>query len=99
MLETLVAFATKTSAGGFAWDHDIYAGVGKEYAQWRAWMAILSGLRSAFPDIVMDHRQTAHMCVQATCSRPMAAREYHMVARSSTRNHPTQAVSIFTSLT
>ena len=30
------------------------------YGQWRAWMAILAHLRSKFPDIVMDHRQTAH---------------------------------------
>ncbi len=32
----------------------------KRYAQWRAWMRILETLRQIYPDIVMDHRQTAH---------------------------------------
>ena len=31
------------------------------YGQWRAWMAILAHLRTQFPDMVMDHRQTAHI--------------------------------------
>ena len=51
-----------SGAGGFAWDHNIYAGdTSKQYSQWRAWMRILEKLRQDFPDIVMDHRQTAHM--------------------------------------
>eukprot|EP00939_MAST-03C_sp_MAST-3C-sp1_P002884 g2884.t1 len=60
--ETLLAFANRTYAGGFAFDHDIFAGdSSKQYSQWRSWMWILKNLRDAFPDIVMDHRQTNHM--------------------------------------
>ncbi len=59
---TLTAFMRRSGAGGFAWDHNIYAGdASKRYSQWRAWMRILKKLREDFPDIVMDHRQTAHM--------------------------------------
>ena len=31
-----------------------------KYAQWRGWMQILKALRTEYPDIVMDHRQSAH---------------------------------------
>ena len=59
--DTLKAFVDRTHAGGFAWDHNIFAGgVDLQYAQWRAWMRILKDLREAHPDIVMDHRQTNH---------------------------------------
>ena len=63
--DTLLAFVAATGAGGFAWDHDIFAPEGggmrpAAYSQWRAWMAILRRLRRAYPDLVMDHRQTAH---------------------------------------
>jgi hypothetical protein len=62
MAGSLVGFMAKTGAGGFAWDHDIFAGdASKRYAQWRSWMNILAVLRARFPDIVMDHRQTNHM--------------------------------------
>lgn len=62
MLETLSTFMSVTGAGGFAWDHNIYAGPQTlQYAQWRAWMYILGTLRQRFPDMVMDHRQTAHL--------------------------------------
>jgi hypothetical protein len=58
----LDAIQTKTGSGGFSWDHDIYAGGAElRYAQWRAWMHILAFLRSKHPNMVMDHRQTAHM--------------------------------------
>jgi len=60
-VQTLTAFMLKTGAHGFAWDHDIFAGdASLRYAQWRAWMRILAALRATFPEIVMDHRQTAH---------------------------------------
>lgn len=62
LLETLLAFMKVTGAGGFAWDHNIFAGgPDLQYAQWRAWMRILKELRLRHPDMVMDHRQTAHM--------------------------------------
>eukprot|EP00040_Diaphanoeca_grandis_P027141 m.153801 g.153801 ORF g.153801 m.153801 type:complete len:1087 (-) comp30851_c1_seq1:41-3301(-) len=62
MISRMTVFMTKTRAGGFAWDHDIYAGdASLHYAQWRGWMRILGALRESFPEMVMDHRQTAHM--------------------------------------
>lgn len=61
LLSTLVAFVKKSGAGGFAWDHDIFTRYEHlRYAQWRSWMSILAELRLFFPDLVMDHRQTAH---------------------------------------
>jgi hypothetical protein len=60
-IKTMKAFMHKTGSAGFAWDHDIFAG--KEslrYMQWRGWMRILAALRAEHPDMVMDHRQTAH---------------------------------------
>ena len=61
LLETLLAFMNVTGAGGYAWDHDIFAGGAElRYAQWRGWMRILATLRAHYPDMVMDHRQTAH---------------------------------------
>ena len=64
LIGVLGAFMEKTGASGFAWDHDIFTsaatgGTG-HYAQWRGWMRILKVLREAHPDMVMDHRQTAH---------------------------------------
>lgn len=62
--KTLISFMRATGAGGFAWDHNIYAPQGDRihnYVQWRGWMKILKNLREAFPDMVMDHRQTAHL--------------------------------------
>jgi len=57
----MLAFMDKTGAGGWAWDHDIFAGPSNlKYGQWRGWMRILSVLRAHHPDMVMDHRQTAH---------------------------------------
>eukprot|EP00051_Salpingoeca_urceolata_P016581 m.221615 g.221615 ORF g.221615 m.221615 type:complete len:214 (+) comp18720_c0_seq6:166-807(+) len=56
------AFLQKTGGGGFAWDYDIFAGPASlQYAQWRGWMEVLAELRSNFPDMVMDHRQTNHL--------------------------------------
>jgi hypothetical protein len=61
MTDTLLAFLDVTGGGGFAWDHNIFAGGAQfQYAQWRAWMEILAALRSHYPEMVMDHRQTAH---------------------------------------
>jgi len=62
LIHTLRSFMQKTGAQGFAWDHNIFAGSADlRYAQWRGWMRILASLRAEFPDMVMDHRQTAHM--------------------------------------
>lgn len=61
MTQTLLDFLDVTGGGGFAWDHNIFAGGAQfQYAQWRAWMAILAELRTHYPEMVMDHRQTAH---------------------------------------
>jgi hypothetical protein len=66
LIDVMTAFMQKTGIGGWAWDHDIFAGSTREekdelaYAQWRGWMNIVGTLRERFPDMVMDHRQTAH---------------------------------------
>jgi hypothetical protein len=60
----MLAFMAKAGSGGWAWDHDIFtdgASPAQHYAQWRGWMRILAALRSEYPDMVMDHRQTAHI--------------------------------------
>ena len=60
-IKRMLAFMSKTGSGGWAWDHDIFAGPHSlKYGQWRGWMRILKTLRAAHPDMVMDHRQTAH---------------------------------------
>ena len=60
--QTMHAFVNATGIGGFAWDHNIFAGPSSlQYAQWRAWMSILASLRASYPEFVMDHRQTAHI--------------------------------------
>ena len=60
MVTTMLNFLEVTAGGGFAWDHNIFAGgAAFQYAQWRAWMAILKELRTHYPEMVMDHRQTA----------------------------------------
>eukprot|EP00300_Choanocystis_sp_HF-7_P008616 c16008_g1_i1.p1 GENE.c16008_g1_i1~~c16008_g1_i1.p1 ORF type:complete len:999 (-),score=182.04 c16008_g1_i1:1048-4011(-) len=62
MLHFFVTFVNMTGVGGFAWDYNIFAGPSSlQYPQWRAWMYILKGIRTAYPDVVMDHRQTNHM--------------------------------------
>ena len=62
LLSTLSAFVNNTGIGGFAWDHDIFAGDAKlQNAQWSSWMFILSQLREQFPFLVMDHRQNNHL--------------------------------------
>ena len=39
MIDTMLAFMAKTGSGGWAWDHDIYAGGSElKYGQWRGWM-------------------------------------------------------------
>lgn len=61
LIGIMSAFLEKTGAGGFAWDHNIFAGdVSLQYAQWRAWMHILKTVRGKFKDIVMDHRYDSH---------------------------------------
>lgn len=60
LTNTLLAFLEMSGGGGFAWDHGIFAGGSKQYAQWRAWMEILQTLRTHYPEMVMDHRQSAH---------------------------------------
>jgi hypothetical protein len=61
MTQTMLNFLEVTGGGGFAWDHNIFAGgPTKIYGQWRAWMTILKTLRTHYPEMVMDHRQTAH---------------------------------------
>jgi hypothetical protein len=45
MTQTMLDFLDVTGGGGFAWDHNIYAGGPEfQYAQWRAWMTILVSL-------------------------------------------------------
>jgi hypothetical protein len=62
LLSTLTAFVASTGIGGFAWDHDIFAGDSRlQNAQWSSWMFILSELRGQFPWLVMDHRQNNHL--------------------------------------
>jgi len=57
----MTKFMELTGSGGWAWDHDIFAGPSSlKYGQWRGWMRILATLRASHPDMVMDHRQTAH---------------------------------------
>lgn len=59
---TMNAFLAGSGAGGFAWDHNIYSGdKALQYQEWRGWMRILAAVRAAHPDMVMDHRQTAHL--------------------------------------
>ncbi|CAE7459681.1 unnamed protein product [Symbiodinium sp. CCMP2592] len=61
-IEVMTAFLQKSGGVGFAWDHDIFAGdKSLQYAQWRGFARILRALRTEFPHIVMDHRQTNHM--------------------------------------
>jgi hypothetical protein len=62
LLSTLSAFVKITGIGGFAWDHDIFAGDSRlQNAQWSSWMYILSQLREQYPFLVMDHRQNNHL--------------------------------------
>ena len=50
LLSVMLAFLEKSGGGGFAWDHNIYAGsVTKQYSQWRSWMRILATLREFYP--------------------------------------------------
>ena len=58
----LIDFVSTTGAGGFAWDYGINGDWRQPstYAEWRGWMRVLKQLREAHPDVVMDHRQTAH---------------------------------------
>ena len=61
LIATMLAFLDLSGGGGFAWDHGIFAGPQSlQYAQWRSWMQILKALREKYPDMVMDHRQSAH---------------------------------------
>ena len=58
----LIEFVTATGCGGFAWDYGINGDWRQPntYGEWRGWMRILKELRAVHPDVVMDHRQTAH---------------------------------------
>lgn len=62
LAQLLIDFVTATGVGGFAWDYGINGDWRHPttYPEWRGWMRILKSLRAAHPDIVMDHRQTAH---------------------------------------
>ena len=55
----LIDFVAKTGAGGFAWDYTGFKDWRRktDYDEWRGWHRILEKLRTAHPDIVMDHRQ------------------------------------------
>lgn len=67
LTETLLAFMRVSGAAGFAFDHGSSLSEGgrhpaaNEYAQWRAWVGIVAELRAAYPDIIIDHRETDHM--------------------------------------
>eukprot|EP00912_Choanoflagellata_sp_UC4_P000813 UC4_evm2s507 len=58
----LISFVNVTGIGGYAWDYGINGDYRQPstYAEWRGWMKILKNLRVAYPDLVMDHRQTNH---------------------------------------
>lgn len=65
----LVDFQKKTGAGGYAFDHwwiaydsrnDSDTPVSSRYAQWYGCRRIISELRKALPDIVVDGRQQYH---------------------------------------
>ena len=99
LAHTLEAFMRATGAAGFAWDHDIFAPEGggmrpTAYAQWRAWMTILAHLRTTFPEMVMDHRQTAHAWgpwyhLAGSCTRPP-----HTAATTTDPPSPPSCVSV-----
>jgi len=86
----MLAFMAKAGSGGWAWDHDIFtdgASPAQHYAQWRGWMRILAALRSEYPDMVMDHRQTAHIwgpwCVRKRPSCTLSLPIYALHSRRS----------------
>uniref|UniRef100_A0A7S4DUL7 Uncharacterized protein n=1 Tax=Lotharella globosa TaxID=91324 RepID=A0A7S4DUL7_9EUKA len=63
LLSTLKAFIHKTGAKGFASDCGYVNDAPdnpRRYSQWRAWQDIIKALRKEFPDIIMDHRSSAH---------------------------------------
>lgn len=62
LAETMISFISVTGAGGFAFD---YTGFNDwrqptDYAEWRGWTSVLAKIRSAHPEIVIDHRQQCH---------------------------------------
>lgn len=59
LLAELVAFAERTGAGGFSFDHwwIAYDGASSKYAQWYGCRRILAELRRRLPDAVVDGRQ------------------------------------------
>jgi hypothetical protein len=61
LLLNILCFMIRNDLSGFSQVALLCAGGAKyKYAQWRGWMQILKALRTEYPDIVMDHRQSAH---------------------------------------
>ena len=77
LLDLLSRFVKRFDLGGFAFDYGISDGLDRvgdgrlaggqvnpnasRYAIWHGWMRIMHGLRAEFPDIVLDHRESAHL--------------------------------------
>ena len=62
LLNLLIHFYKCTNISGYAFDYNSFLDPHHSiYSQWRGWQYILAQLRLTFPDIVIDHRQNAHM--------------------------------------
>ena len=49
----------KTGIGGYSFDYTFLNYPGKSvYRQWKGWCRVMEALRSRFPDIIIDGRQT-----------------------------------------
>ena len=59
LINELTVFKNKTGVGGYSFDYTFLIYPGKSvYAQWQGWCRVLETLRSRFPDIIIDGRQT-----------------------------------------
>jgi hypothetical protein len=59
LISELIVFKEKTGIGGYSFDYTFLIYPGKSvYAQWQGWCRVMDTLRSRFPDIVIDGRQT-----------------------------------------
>eukprot|EP00035_Acanthoeca_spectabilis_P005281 m.111817 g.111817 ORF g.111817 m.111817 type:complete len:359 (-) comp12950_c0_seq1:2291-3367(-) len=58
----MISFISVTGAGGFAFDYTDFNDWRQptDYAEWRGWTSVLAKIRSAHPEIVIDHRQQCH---------------------------------------
>ena len=74
LIGSLTQLYTQFDLGGFAWDYGIGDTIkcgrhcdtrqanpnATDYSIWKGWMTVVGGLRTAFPEIVMDHRVSSH---------------------------------------